>query len=183
MITKTLDYNDGDTVLEGYLAYEESDTQKPLVLVAHDWTGRREFACKAAERVAGLGYVGFALDMYGKGIFGTDGDTAGNSALMGPYAADRALLRRRIRAALVAGRNIPQVKADSGRGHGLLFRRHVRARTGAFRRRRARRGQYPRHFRARRHAQRGDSRQRCFVCTGTTTPWRRPNRCWRSSRK
>ena len=121
MITKTLDYNDGDTVLEGYLAYEESDTQKPLVLVAHDWTGRREFACKAAERVAGLGYVGFALDMYGKGIFGTDGDTAGNSALMGPYAADRALLRRRIRAALVAGRNIPQVKATQVAAMGYCF--------------------------------------------------------------
>ncbi len=121
MITKTLDYNDGDTVLEGYLAYEESDTQKPLVLVAHDWTGRRESACKAAERVAGLGYVGFALDMYGKGIFGTDGDTAGNSALMGPYAADRALLRRRIRAALVAGRNIPQVKATQVAAMGYCF--------------------------------------------------------------
>ncbi|MDE0480792.1 MAG: dienelactone hydrolase family protein [Gammaproteobacteria bacterium] len=121
MITTTLDYNDGETVLEGYVAYEESDTQKPLVLVAHDWTGRREFACKAAERVAGLGYVGFALDMYGKGIFGSDGDTAGNSALMGPYAADRALLRRRIRAALVAGRNVPQVKAAQVAAMGYCF--------------------------------------------------------------
>lgn len=121
MITTTLDYNDGDTVLEGYMAFDESDTQKPLVLVAHDWTGRREFACKAAERVAGLGYVGFALDMYGKGIFGSDGDTAGNSALMGPYAADRALLRRRIRAALVAGRNIPQVKAAQVAAMGYCF--------------------------------------------------------------
>ena len=121
MITTTLDYNDGETVLEGYVAYEESDTQKPLVLVAHDWTGRREFACRAAERVAELGYVGFALDMYGKGIFGSDGDTAGNSALMGPYAADRALLRRRIRAALVAGRNVPQVKAAQVAAMGYCF--------------------------------------------------------------
>ena len=121
MITTLLDYSDGSTVLEGYVAYEESETQKPLVLVAHDWTGRREFACKAAERVAGLGYVGFALDMYGKGIVGRDGDTAGNSALMGPYAADRALLRRRIRAALVAGRNIPQVKATHVAAMGYCF--------------------------------------------------------------
>ncbi len=121
MITKTLDYNDGDTVLEAYVAYEESETQKPLVLVAHDWTGRREYPCRAAERLAELGYVGFALDMYGKGIFGKDGDTAGNSALMAPYAADRALLRRRIRAALVAGRNIPQVKATHVTAMGYCF--------------------------------------------------------------
>lgn len=121
MITTTLDYSDGDTVLEGYVAYEESETQKPLVLIAHDWAGRREFACSAADHIAKAGYVGFALDMYGKGIVGQDGDTAGNAALMGPYAADRALLRRRIRAALVAGRNIPQVKATHVAAMGYCF--------------------------------------------------------------
>src|SRR5665648_352058 len=100
MITNHLDYKDGNTQLEGYLAYTETDTPKPAVLVAHDWSGRRESACKAAERVAAMGYVGFALDMYGKGIFGADGDAAGNAALMNPLASDRALLRQRISAAL-----------------------------------------------------------------------------------
>ena len=109
MITQTLDYSDGDTELEAYAAFEAAQMQKPLVLIAHDWTGRREFACQAAERIAAMGYVGLALDMYGKGVFGVDGDTEGNAALMGPFAADRRLLRQRIRAALVAGRNIPQV--------------------------------------------------------------------------
>ncbi len=121
MITQTLDYFDGDTALEAYLAYQEADSQKPLVLVAHDWSGRREFACKAAEYVASLGYVGFALDMYGKGVFGADGDTAGNSALMSPYASDRALLRKRIRAALTAGRNVPQVDASRVAAMGYCF--------------------------------------------------------------
>jgi dienelactone hydrolase len=55
MITQTLDYSDGDTELEGYLAFQETDVQKPLVLVSHDWSGRRDFACKAAERMAELG--------------------------------------------------------------------------------------------------------------------------------
>ncbi len=121
MIVSTHEYNDGATLLEGYVAYTESDTQKPLVLVAHDWAGRRDFACKAAERVAELGYVGFALDMYGKGVVGRDGDKEGNAALMGPFAADRELLRRRIRAALVAGRNIPQVKATQVAAIGYCF--------------------------------------------------------------
>ncbi len=121
MITELIEYHDGGTVLEGYAAYEASATQKPLVLVGHDWAGRREFACKAAERVAGLGYVGFAIDMYGKGVFGADGDVERNSSLMGPFAADRALLRRRIRAALVAGRNIPQVKATHAAAMGYCF--------------------------------------------------------------
>jgi dienelactone hydrolase len=121
MITNNVEYNDGDVLLEGFVAYKETDVQKPLVLVAHDWSGRRQFACDAATRIAELGYVGFALDMYGKGIFGSDNDVAGNSALMNPLASNRALLRQRIRAALVAGRNIPQVDATRVAAMGFCF--------------------------------------------------------------
>ena len=121
MITTQLDYKDGDTELEAYVAYEETDSQKPLVLVAPDWSGRRQFACNAAERVAAMGYVGLALDMYGKGVFGADGDVELNSSLMNPLATDRASLRRRIRAALVAGRNIPQVDATRVAALGYCF--------------------------------------------------------------
>lgn len=121
MITQHLDYFDGDTVLEAYVAYEETDVQKPMVLIAHDWSGRRESACNAAERVAAMGHVGFALDMYGKGVFGSDGDTEGNAALMNPFASDRALLRQRVRAALVAGRNVPQVDPTRVAAMGYCF--------------------------------------------------------------
>jgi dienelactone hydrolase len=121
MITKTIEYQDGDTQLEGYLAYNETDAPLPAVLVAHDWSGRREFACKAAERVAAMGYAGFALDMYGKGIVGRDGDTEGNAALMNPYASDRVLLRQRINAALNAVRDFPQVDAARIAAIGYCF--------------------------------------------------------------
>ena len=121
MKTQFLDYQDGDTVLEAYVAFEESDQQKPLVLVAHDWTGRRELACKAADELARRGYVGFALDVYGKGVFGEDGDTEGNAALMAPFASDRQLLRRRMNAALVAGRNVPQADASRVAAMGFCF--------------------------------------------------------------
>lgn len=121
MITKTLDYQDGSTQLEGYLAYYESNAKKPAVLVAHDWGGRRELACKGAERIADMGYVGFALDMYGKGIFGADGDAERNNALMAPLAQDRALLRRRVGAALCAVRKLPQIDANKIAAMGYCF--------------------------------------------------------------
>ena len=121
MLTKYIDYQDGDIPLEGFLAYNETDTPKPAVLIAHDWSGRREFACKAAERIAAMGYVGFALDMYGKGIFGRDGDTEGNAALMNPYFNDRILLRQRINAALPAVRALPQVDAAKIAAMGYCF--------------------------------------------------------------
>lgn len=121
MITKMIDYQDGNTQLEGYLAYRDTGTPKPAVLVSHDWSGRRELACKGAERVADMGYVGFALDMYGKGIFGADGDADRNGALMAPFTQDRALLRRRINAALHAVRQLPQVDATRVAAMGYCF--------------------------------------------------------------
>lgn len=121
MIIKTIDYQDGDTPLEGYLAYHETGKPKPAVLVSHDWSGRRELACRGAERAADMGYVGFALDMYGKGIFGADGDAEKNGALMAPFAQDRALLRRRINTALHAVRQLPQVDATKVAAMGYCF--------------------------------------------------------------
>ena len=121
MKIELVDYNDGSAELEAFVAYEDADSPKPLVLVVHDWSGRRDFACKAAERVAGMGYVGMAVDMYGKGIFGSDGDVELNSSLMDPLASDRASLRDRIAAALAAGRNLSQVDAGKVAAMGYCF--------------------------------------------------------------
>ena len=120
--TAYIEYRDGDTVLEGYLAYDEAvQKQRPAVLVAHDWTGRRDYACAGAERIAELGYIGFALDLYGKGVFGKDGDTEGNSALMTPFLKDRTLLRRRMLTALAELRRQPQADGDNIAAMGYCF--------------------------------------------------------------
>jgi len=68
-------YFHGKQSLEGYVAYDESHQQRrPAVLVIHDWTGRNEFACKKADLLASLGYVGFAVDMYGDARVGETAD-------------------------------------------------------------------------------------------------------------
>ena len=101
MHTELIEYHDGETQLEAYVTWDDSIAgPRPGVLVAHDWTGRRDFATDKADEMAALGYVGFALDMYGKGVFGSDGDVEGNSALMGPLAGDRTALRARMTSAL-----------------------------------------------------------------------------------
>jgi len=122
MKTQLIEYQDGETVLEGFLACPDDDSSpRPAVLVAHDWSGRRDFACRAAEKMADWGYVGFALDMYGKGIFGSDGDTAGNAALMNPLASDRVKLRARINAALACVRQQRQVDGSRVAAMGYCF--------------------------------------------------------------
>ena len=64
--TETVQYHDGDQVLTGFLAYDDSLAGKrPGVLVVHEWWGHNDYAKRRAEMLAELGYVAFAADMYG----------------------------------------------------------------------------------------------------------------------
>jgi dienelactone hydrolase len=118
--TEFLDYTEGDTVFEAYVAHApDTGTPRPCVLVAHEWSGLNASMRATAERVARLGYVAFALDVYGKGIRGSE--TGDNSHLMGPLLADRALLRRRLLAGLAAARRHPAVDASRIAAIGYCF--------------------------------------------------------------
>jgi dienelactone hydrolase len=97
--TETIEYRDGDTVLEGYLAYDGSvKGKRPGVLIVHQWKGLTDYEKKRAELLAKLGYNAFALDIYGKGIRPKSSQEAGAQA--GKYKNDRALLRARAQAGL-----------------------------------------------------------------------------------
>ena len=68
VVTKNVPYQHDGVQLEGYLAYDDSTKGKvPGVLVVHEWWGLNDYARKRAEQLASMGYVAFALDMYGKG--------------------------------------------------------------------------------------------------------------------
>jgi dienelactone hydrolase len=54
--------------------------------------GRDDFICEKAQEVAGWGYVGFALDMYGKNIIGKTKEE--NAALKKPFIENRQLLAK-----------------------------------------------------------------------------------------
>lgn len=96
--SQKIDYRDGDTLLEGYYVYDDKHTGKrPAILVAHDWSGKNDFACHKADQLAELGYVGFALDMFGKGKIGTTKEE--KSALIQPLVQNRLELQKRILAA------------------------------------------------------------------------------------
>ena len=118
--TKFIEYQEGSTLLEGYLAEPSSSAQKkPAVIVAHDWSGRNEFACRKADELAALGYVGFALDMYGKGKIGRTKEE--KVALMQPLATDRNLLLKRITAAFDTVKKLPQVDTSKIAAIGFCF--------------------------------------------------------------
>jgi dienelactone hydrolase len=57
-----------DTAMVGYLAVEEGgSTPRPGVLLMHEGGGQDDNVRERADRLAGLGYVAFALDYFGGG--------------------------------------------------------------------------------------------------------------------
>jgi dienelactone hydrolase len=97
--TKTVEYQDGDTVLEGFVAYDDAiQGPRPGVLVVHQWMGLTDYEKKRCEMLAQLGYVAFACDIYGKGVRPKNTQEAGAEA--GKYKGNRALLRERVNAGL-----------------------------------------------------------------------------------
>jgi dienelactone hydrolase len=118
--TRAVEYKDGDTVLEGWLAYDDATAAKrPGVLVVHQWKGLGDGEKKRAEMLARLGYVAFCADIYGKGVRPTANAEAGQEA--GKYKQDRPLLRQRVNAALAELRRQPQVDPTRLAAIGYCF--------------------------------------------------------------
>lgn len=99
IVTKEIPYQDGSVSLTGYLAYDDAaPSPAPGVLVIHEWWGHNNYARMRAEMLAKLGYVAFALDMYGTGVKAEAPDAA--QKLSKPFYDDRNLMRSRARAGL-----------------------------------------------------------------------------------
>jgi dienelactone hydrolase len=99
LVTKTVEYKHGDVTLEGYLAYDDATAAKrPGVIVVHEWYGVNDHAKKRADKLASLGYVAFAIDMYGKGVRPQNNEEAGKQAAI--YKSDRKLMRSRAQAGM-----------------------------------------------------------------------------------
>ncbi|MDA0803808.1 MAG: dienelactone hydrolase family protein [Planctomycetota bacterium] len=91
----------------------------PVVLVCHAWAGEDGFANEKARSLTAQGFIGFAVDVYGKGRRGSSNDE--NMALMSPLVDDRALLRARLGAAVTTAAAIPGADATRIAAIGYCF--------------------------------------------------------------
>lgn len=118
--TEVVTYKEGETVLEGFVAYDDALTgPRPGIVVVHQWKGLGEYEIKRALMLADLGYVAFCADIYGKGVRATNPGDAGK--LAGQYKTDRALLRKRVQAAVDQIRTLPQVDGKKVGAIGYCF--------------------------------------------------------------
>ena len=102
------------------MSWDDSGSDsRPGVLIAHAWGGRGDHEQHRAEQLAELGYVGFALDMFGKGVRGSSKEE--NAALIQPFLNDRAMLQRRMKLALDVMRKQKEVDSTRAAAMGFCF--------------------------------------------------------------
>ncbi len=105
--TELIRYQDGDVDLFGIFVWDDAQTEKrPGILVVHGGAGLDEHAKKQARRLAELGYIAFACDMYGEGVMG---DRQRVMARINELCAEPGRLTRRAAAGLDVLRSHPIV--------------------------------------------------------------------------
>ena len=175
--TRLVEYRDGDTLLEAFLAWDDVVAgPRPAVVIAPTWAGRSAFEEGKARDLAALGYVGFVLDMYGKGRRGASPQES--AALMAPLMEDRAGLQRRINRAVAVVREQlevdPQRVAPAATVLGGCVFSTWRARAAMFAVSSACTGCSARRI----TPPAGASRRRSCACMAMTIPWPAPRACW-----
>jgi dienelactone hydrolase len=118
--TKEVTYKQGDTELQGFFAWDAAaNGKRPGVLVVHEWWGHNQHARNQAIRLAKAGYVGFALDMFGKGKVTThpqDAQAFATEAMKDPQA-----MKARFLAALDVLKKDPHVDPSRIAAVGYCF--------------------------------------------------------------
>ncbi len=95
IVKKPYEYNLAGNKYLGYLAYDDSlKGSRPGVLVAHNWMGITDETKSKVDKLAELGFVAFAVDIYGKGREPKNVEEAGSMA--SGYKKDRVPLRNRM---------------------------------------------------------------------------------------
>jgi dienelactone hydrolase len=120
IVTKSVEYKDGETIMEGMVAYDSSvKSKRPGIVVVHEWTGLGSYVKSRIEKLAKLGYVAFAADIYGKGVRPNNPKDAGETANI--YKNNRPLMRKRVTLALQELKKQPMVDAQKLAAMGYCF--------------------------------------------------------------
>jgi dienelactone hydrolase len=91
-------YKIGDAEYEGFIAKPKDAKDAPGILIVHDWKGPSNFTEQRARELAAIGYVAFAVDLYGKGKAAKTNEEAG--ALAKAFYDDKSLFKTRMKAVL-----------------------------------------------------------------------------------
>jgi dienelactone hydrolase len=120
VVGREVSYQSGDTLLKGYLAYDDAvQGKRPGILVVHEWWGQNAYARQRADMLAQLGYTALAVDMYGEGKTAAHPDEAGKFA--GAVRQNLPLMKARFLAAREFLNGQPTVDPEKNAAIGYCF--------------------------------------------------------------
>lgn len=96
---ENLTYTADGVLLKGYIAYDQNQKGKrPAVLVVHEWWGLNDYAKMRARKLAEIGYIAMAVDIFGDGKTAANPQEAQN--LTKPFYQNPGLAKTRLDAAI-----------------------------------------------------------------------------------
>ena len=121
---KWVTYTVDGKMYKGYVVYDGNVTGKrPAILVVHEWWGLNDYSEMRARKLAGLGYIAMAVDLFG------DGKTAANPTeaqeFTAPYYKDPALGKTMLDAAIQKIREFKETDANNIAAIGYCFGGYV----------------------------------------------------------
>jgi dienelactone hydrolase len=119
IILKDVPYVQNGISFKGFLAHDTQTTERrPAVIIAHEWWGLNDFAKAKVVSLAALGYVAFAVDLYGNGRTTSDAQEA---AAMAREVRGTPLMRERIVAGYSILKKMNIVDSESIGAIGFCF--------------------------------------------------------------
>ncbi len=117
---KEISYTAGGKTFKGYIAYNAAKKGKrPGVLVVHEWWGCNDYVRMRARKLAALGYIAMAVDMYGDGKVANNPQEA--QQLAEDVYGDMQVLKSRIQAAEEKLKTYSQTDTDNIAAIGYCF--------------------------------------------------------------
>lgn len=117
---KVVSYTSDGLTFKGFVVYDNNiKGKRPAIIVVHEWWGLNDYAKMRARKLAELGYIAMAADMFG------NGKTAANPAeaqeLATPFYKDQSLVKSRLDAALKKIKEYSQTDQDNIAAIGYCF--------------------------------------------------------------
>jgi dienelactone hydrolase len=118
--TQTVSYNSGRDTMVGFVALaNDNKGKRPVVLLVHEWWGLNDYVKNRAKQLAELGYLAFAVDMYGNGKVAATPDEAKSYAM--PFYKEPEMAASRIADAWAKAIGYPLADSSKVAAIGYCF--------------------------------------------------------------
>ncbi len=117
-------YTADGVTYKGFIAYDANiKGKRPAILVVHEWWGLNDYTKMRARKLAELGYIAMAADVFGNGKVATNPTEA--QEFTTPFYKDPTFIKSRMDAALQKIKEYPQTDTENIAAIGYCFGGYV----------------------------------------------------------